>query len=199
MDQSFVLILMLSYPRLAGGDQALNDIKSRINIHNGTLKIWHLYMQQFLFERIRNSNSAYSSHQKIITKLATFSEHFISYSTIKLHLDRMVSRKIFGNYEKGKIRILIGPQRKRLQLELNVQTVTKVSGKIQSLKHFQCNAFTKHYIKFIWRFILHRKLSLNLTFYSIYFSSGEAYCYRGNISVYNVLNEGMCLQRDPDN
>ena len=129
MDHSFLLIFILVYPRLACGDQALNHIKSRINIYNGTLKIWYLYIKQFLFETIRNSNGTNLSCQKIISRLAKFSEHFISYSTIKLDLDRMVSWKIFGNIGKDKNVVLFVPQKKRLQLELNFQTITKVSGK----------------------------------------------------------------------
>ncbi len=55
----------------------------------------------------------------------------------------------------------------------------------------QCPTYTNH-VTFAWHFLLDRRLRLNMTFITIFISSGDLYCNQGNLTVRSIVYCVFC-------
>ncbi len=163
-------------------DNAFMNIKSDINIHNGTNKVWYNYIQTFLeicamnmeFEFIYTLNryAKFSSH----FEASTFSTQDLSPS--KRGRPTLVNHRFVCSYD--------------IDSEFGNQVNKKASGKLEVFREspmwcVPCK--DSHIWQLQWQvFFLFNpdwKIALNFTFHAVTFSPGPALCQEGRLMVHN--------------
>ncbi len=156
-------------------DLAFRHVSSLTDVYKGATKTWFSYIESFSHFLLKElglvHKESHSKMSRLLFRKVNFAATFVSYSKRLQHFDfRKDHRNRCNRYKVEHHRILCS-------------SVQKASGqfvmKFQFLgeKFCFCSNFT-------WSFALDKRLSLNLTLLSIYFSSGAADCLRGNVSIF---------------
>ncbi len=167
-------------------DPVVDWLKSRIDIHKGSSKLWYSYVKSFLFRALTVTNDSCKSYKSHLTEILIKSVDFETYDSALEPYKHLKAQLEYQFWTK------VDPSRQNSDLVRSAQLEAKnasgdivIDESVQACPYhdfdIQSHCDTFVFTHFVMHFSLDERLSLNLTFLTLDFIGGSVNYAHGSL------------------